>query len=118
MYRFVEQEKFEGKTIMAGGVTRISLRAMKHIPKVGVPTLVRGYSYRDKYGMIRTAVKVHGTLGTVRFGGFAWGYCGEGPRGLQELFDALGVIRDAGTIAPWCGWDAKRLGTQWKIKLS
>ena len=31
--------------------------------------------------------------------GLCWGYSGEGPRGLQKLFDLLGIDEDARTIA-------------------
>jgi len=117
MYRFVEQETVDGRSYMLRGLTRASIRSIKHLSKVGTPTMVRGYQYRDRYGFLQMAVKVFGTAGTVRFSGFSWGYCGEGPRGLQKLFNALGVIKDASTFCVWNGWDAKYLGTHWQIKL-
>ena len=115
-YRYVEQEKFCGTRHMMRGVTRYSLAAMKHLPKIGTPSRVRGYLYKSG-DIVFPAVKVYGDKGTIRFSGFSWGYCGEGPRGLQTLFDTLGIQRDATTIGNW-DWDNRSdTGTQWEITL-
>ena len=101
MYRFVECSKSEnGKTCRAPtGVTSRSCKSMKHLPKVGKLMYVRGYVYAHSFGQIdgyqttiyNPAVLVRGELGTIRFGGFLWGYGGTGPKGLMHLFDKLGI---------------------------
>jgi len=76
------------------GITRISLRSMhRHLSKIGTPLWAEAYSMNVKTrngDSSRCYVVVTGTTGKIRFGGFSWGYHGEGPRGLQALLDALG----------------------------
>lgn len=73
------------------GSTSHSTQAVeRHLHKIGVPKFVRGYMYRDK-GRIRVRVMIHGTQGTARFCGFAWGFSGEGPRGLIAFLGKLGI---------------------------
>lgn len=74
----------------AGGVTRPSREALQHLPKIGNPTLVRGYCYKSAYNN-RLAVLVRGDKGSARFEGFCWGYSGEGPSGLRQLFTLLRI---------------------------
>ena len=95
MYRYVECGKLDGKTIRTGGETKRSINAIKHVNKLGKVRFVRGYRYKGRHGVCHMGVMVHGENGTVRFGGFAWGYCGEGPRGLNQLFRHLGVNLNA-----------------------
>ena len=103
MYQYVERE---GGAIV-GGYTRISLRSMKHLPKVGRVRTVKGYTYYSTrragfdspFTSNHTAVAVLGDKGSIRMEGLCWGYSGEGPRGLQKLFDLLGIDEDARTIA-------------------
>ncbi len=98
MYRFVET--IDGD--LTSGYTRVSIRSMKHIPKVGDIKEVKGYTYKSKRGgfeSFKTAVAVIGDKGRIRLEGLNWGYQGEGPRGLQKLFDLLEVNEDAKTIA-------------------
>ncbi len=97
MYRFVET--YQGD--LTGGCTRLSVRSMRHIPKVGKVKSVKGYTYystRRNFTTNHTAVALIGERGRIRFEGFCWGYHGEGPRGLQKLFDFLGLNCDAATI--------------------
>lgn len=94
MYSYIEQEKVDGKNYRTGGVTKRSLKAMKHLPKIGVPQSVRGYVYRGRYNACHIGVMVKGDKGKIRFGGFSWGYSGEGCRGLAELFVKLGIRQD------------------------
>lgn len=103
MYQYVEREK----GAIVGGYTRRSLKSLKHLPKVGKVKTIKGYTYYSKrcagienpVNQNHTAVAVLGDLGRIRMEGFCWGYSGEGPRGLQKLFDLLGVEEDATTIA-------------------
>jgi len=80
------------------GITRMSLRSMsRHLSKIGTPLWAEAYSMnvRTRNGdSSRCYVAVTGTIGKIRFGGFSWGYHGEGPRGLQALLDALGYKGD------------------------
>ena len=83
------------------GVTMYSLRAMlRHLHKVGKPHTVEAYSMNTRrrsewedgwLSTWQTFVRVRGDLGTIRFGGFSWGYGGEGPHGLKELFHRLDI---------------------------
>lgn len=117
MYRYVEQEKVDGKTTLTGGVTNRSLKALKHLPKIGVPRYVRGYLYKGRHGVNHIGVIVRGNLGSIRFGGFGWGYGGEGPRGLKRLFEALGITQDPATLAEWPSFRDTDLGEHWRIKI-
>jgi hypothetical protein len=47
----------------------------------------------------RSAIAVIGDNGRIRLEGLCWGYSGEGPRGLQILFDLLGIDENATTVA-------------------
>jgi len=120
MYRYVEQEKYEGKTCLTGGVTKRSLLALKHLPKIGVPRYVRGYLYKGRHGVNHIGVIVRGTKGSMRFGGFGWGYGGEGPRGLKRLFEALNITLDP-TYREFGEWPSFRdtdLGEHWRINFT
>jgi hypothetical protein len=116
MYRYREQEKFEGKTILTGGVTQKSRQALKHLPKIGTPLYVKGYIYKGAHHANHVGVLVKGTEGVIRFGGFSWGYCGEGCRGLAELFTLLGIKENPETIAEWPSFND--LGEHWRINLN
>ena len=114
MYRFVETMNGD----LIHGYTRTSVRSMKHIPKVGAVKSVKGYTYYSTRGGFRshkTAVAVIGDRGRVRFEGLNWGYEGEGPRGLQKLFDLLKVNADARTVALSPEGDETK--TFWSINL-
>lgn len=77
------------------GTTRKSLeRAKLHLSKIGTPLYIRGYIYHGRYDTNHVGVMVHGTKGTARFSGFAWGYSGEGVRGLREFLTMLNVPED------------------------
>lgn len=114
-YHYKEENKIDGKTTRTGGVTKRSLAAMKHLPKVGVIKSVKGYTYNGRYNTTHTGVLVKGDKGSIRFGGFSWGYNGEGCRGLQTLFDTLNVPAKATTIAEWA--DSDQVGEHWKITI-
>jgi len=118
MYRYVETEKVEGKTTRTGGITRRSLKALKHLPKVGKLRYVRGYIYTGRYGVQHIGVLVRGEKGSVRFGGFSWGYQGEGSRGLAELFKALnlpGLALRVFTLTEWPGFSRSDVGEHWRV---
>jgi hypothetical protein len=122
MYRFLETERYEGKSILTNGVTQCSLKALKHLPKVGKLISVRGYVYAskrdfDNQPITRIGVTVKGENGYIRFGGFLWGYGGEGPRGLMQLFAKLGIV--GVDVATLCGgspdYSASSIGEWWRI---
>ena len=117
-YRYVECGKNEdGKTCRDGGVTSRSLKALKHLDKCGTLRYVKGYMYFGAYGTTHCAVLVAGDLGSVRFGGFSWGYGGEGPRGLKQLFDRLGITHSPfdQTLGPWPSFHDLR--EHWRVEL-
>ena len=66
------------------GCTRDSLARRKHLPKIGQVVEIQGKRWNGKYRHTE-GVLVKGTNGSCRFGGYCWGYSGEGPRGLVEL---------------------------------
>lgn len=76
------------------GATRLGLKRMKHLPKVGKVLEIVGKRWRGRYGL-NEGVFVKGTTGTARFNSFLWSYSGEGPRGLVELLVTLGLNRQA-----------------------
>jgi hypothetical protein len=80
------------------GITRMSLRSVhRHLSKIGTPLWAEAYSMNVKTrngDSSRCYVVVTGTTGKIRFGGFSWGYHGEGPRGLQALLGSLGYKGD------------------------
>ncbi len=88
MYRYRET---------VNGVTLHSLSKLHHLDKLGILLSICGYRYRHK-GVLHERVMVRGTNGSARFGGFCWGYWGEGPRGLQKLFDVLEIKRPVHTL--------------------
>lgn len=99
------------------GVTRKSLTEMvKHLHKIGTPLLVRGYWYNGRYGK-NAAVMVRGTLGTARFGGFSWGYGGEGPRGLEQLLQRLNVSAEQIKEVLRTPWE-EEVREHWRINLA
>jgi hypothetical protein len=117
-YRYVERETYEGKQHRSGGSTLASLKVMKHLPKVGQLKYVRGYVYRGRYNTTHVGVVVRGDKGYIRFGGFSWGYGGQGPRGLADLFKQLQIDVDPTSDVLGsnpCGADS---GTKWKISLA
>ncbi len=105
-YIYLEQTKRDGNPAER---SKRSIRAMRHLPKIGVPRYVRGYIYRDAACLAREAVVVRGNRGSVRFVGFSWGRDSEGSRGLDVLFARLGLSPIAETIA--------HPGQHWRIAL-
>jgi hypothetical protein len=101
------------------GATRQSITALKHLYKIGTPIEVRGYCHKGKFNN-RLAVLVKGDKGSARFSAFCWGYFGEGPRGLLELFKKICV---PSTVAehiahniPNPNWEKPRV--YWSLDLS
>ena len=84
------QAKYEYRYRDNAGSTLRSINALDHLPKIGTPTELRGYCHRSTHNN-RLAVLVRGKNGTARFSSFCWGYNGEGPRGLMELFSRLRI---------------------------
>jgi hypothetical protein len=103
------------------GSTRASLNALKHLPKIGKPIYVKGYTYKGRYNTNHTAVLVVGNNGSIRFDGFAWGYNGEGPRGLNQLLTKLGLSKEQifeFTLKYMYTFDWKNIGEIWRINLT
>lgn len=95
------------------------LRQLHKVDEIGDVRFIRGYLRVDHHGVKRNSVMVHGTTGTVRFDGFGWGYGGEGPRGLNELFEKLNVPqyqRDFVQGHDWTGWSGP-CREYWRINL-
>lgn len=94
------------------------LRRLHRVDEIGEVKFVRGY-LRLNHGIKVNSVMVHGTEGTVRFDGFSWGYGGEGPRGLQELFNKLNIPqyqRDFVQSHEWVGWSGEPR-EYWRVNL-
>ena len=100
------------------GSTSRSIKAIKHLSKIGDVQYVRGYTYKGRYNTIHVGVLVKGNKGSCRFSGFSWGYIGEGTRGLTRLLTYLGC--SSNTIhnilsKDWHGYDT--VAQSWKINL-
>ena len=99
------------------GSTSGSLDRLEHIDKLGKLSVIRGYTYKGKYGF-NSAVLIKGENGSARYSGFSWGYSGEGPRGLEKLLRLLNINQDEikrVLDCPWDGWSKKEIS--WEIKL-
>jgi len=101
----------------SGGITRRSLAALKNLPKVGIIHTIRGYAYRGKYAVPDEAVMVKGENGTARFGGFCWGYGGEGPRGLIDLLVRVGLPKSFAEFVAYHSHRSYEAGVDWEIKI-
>lgn len=99
------------------GSTFKSLKATKHLQKLGDLLYVRGYVYQSRNGR-RTGVIVRGTKGTARFNAFAWGYQGTGPRGLFEFLQKIGVAADIAKTTVFNTLWEDSIGEKWRINLS
>lgn len=81
----------------AGGTARTLQRVTIHLfgnhalDKIGEIRYIKGYRYMGRYNTTHEAVMIKGTKGSIRLGGFCWGYGGEGPRGLVQLLLQLGL---------------------------
>jgi hypothetical protein len=100
------------------GSTHHSLERMKHLPKVGRVLLVRGYEYVGRYGALHTGILVKGDKGSCRFGGFCFGYGGEGPRGLVRLLLALGVPQKTAEAVAFNVPRQDKPGIVWEIEFA
>ena len=69
-----------------GGITQVSLEnAQLLFKQYGVPQEVELINKNSEYDVL---VSWCNPSYTHLFTGFSWGYCGEGPRGLDILLDA------------------------------
>ena len=96
------------------GVTRLSLRSIRrHLAKVGTIQYIRGYiDGLNKWNR----VAIVGDKGRMILGGFCWGYCGEGPRGLRETLMLCGVDEKyASTVAFTTPTNQSHQGEEWRI---
>lgn len=109
--------RFREKT---SGVTSVSLSALKHLPKIGKPLYLKAYVHLNKYGGKSFKILVRGVNGSVRFGGFSFGYKGEGPHGFVQLLKTLGFNEDvAKHIAFETNWNkSEKLGECFKFNLN
>jgi hypothetical protein len=119
MYRFLETDRHGDLT---NGVTSVSVKALKHLPKVGKLRTIKGYVYASKRKddhcpLTRIGVRVEGENGYMRFGGFLWGYGGEGPHGLEQLFNALEISIDPFTLCNGSpDYSKSSIGEWWRIE--
>lgn len=99
------------------GSTHQSLNRTKHVVKLGKLKYVRGYVYLGRYGAHHAGVLVRGENGTARFGGFSWGYSGEGPRGLVQFLLSLGYkldeVQKVVYMTPWGAFN--KAEEAWKL---
>lgn len=100
------------------GSTREARQRFHNVARLGDIFYVSGVRYRARcnYGMVTAeVVRVKGHYGTARFRGLCWGYSGEGPRGLRDLLQFIGLTSN---IAETVAFDAPRQdkpGTDWEI---
>jgi hypothetical protein len=88
------------------GCTRHSIKGLKYINKLGKLISIQAYTVASK-NKLKTGwnvflnthirIKIIGENGTCIFGGFSWGYGGEGPRGLIELLKSCGMNQELAT---------------------
>lgn len=83
------------------GITRFSVKGLKHIDKIGKLVSIEAYTVGSimngagdsKWVDNKIRIIVRGETGTCTYGGFLWGYGGEGPHGLRDLFLKCGMNR-------------------------
>jgi len=100
------------------GSTSGSLKAFKHIQKIGWLKYIKGYCYKGKYGVNHVAVLLRGDKGSMRISNFSWGYSGTGPRGLEKFLKDLNIDQneiDRVLNVGWRGWDS--VGEAWRINV-
>ena len=96
--------------------TRNALDRMdKVIAKLGQITKVKGYRYFGRYNTTHEAVMLYGTNGTARLNGLLWGYGGEGPRGLVQLLQKLGLNQQTAENIAFQTPRREQLGNDWSI---
>ncbi len=66
----------------------------KILARIGTVRSVTGYRFNGRFQTQHEAVLLRGDNGTARLSGLLWGFGGEGPRGLVELFVKLGIHRE------------------------
>ena len=105
------------------GTTERALAALKHLPKLGVITEIRGYQYRSRRKLsdgtwitrVDHRIKVFGDKGVALFNGFCYGYGGTGPHGLIELFKAVGVPTGPDSVGDKCAFHIKMADSEVKL---
>lgn len=98
------------------GCTNGSLKALKHLPKIGKVKYVKAYCYAGRYNTNHCAVIVRGEKGSMRLNNFAWGYSGQGPRGLETFLKELNIDQqeiNRVLNVNWDGWS--NTGEHWRI---
>ena len=88
------------------GCTRHSVKGLKHIDKIGKLISIEAYTVASKVKTVESGkmaditstwynpmvrIIVRGEKGSCTYGGFLWGYGGEGPHGLVDLFIKCGM---------------------------
>jgi len=98
----------------AGGVTRISLDAVHAIHgRIGPVHMVQGRVRKNEHGANVAEVWFYGAKGVGVFSGFAWGYGGEGPRGLAAALAQFGFGEvNTAALGPWVDEE----GLHWQMK--
>ena len=59
---------------------------------------------------------IKGENGSARFGGFSWGYGGQGPRGLIRVLQLCGVPLETAESIAFNSVRKDVLGTDWELK--
>jgi hypothetical protein len=83
-----------------GGVTRFSLENARMILEAGY-LFERGIMQYDNVSgdwWVTAFFNRDGEVASHKFGGFSFGYSGEGPRGLIEFSEMFGIGLNAGKI--------------------
>jgi hypothetical protein len=107
----------------ACGLTRISLKALKNLSKLGKLTKIKGYRFRSRrtagytYPIITTheAVLIYGKNGQARYEGVLWGYSGQGPRGLVELLLVCGINKSLAENTAFHSERRDTIGIDWEL---
>jgi len=107
------------------GVTRFSILGMRHLEKLGTITKVIGYrkfvyltGECGNFPVDREYVKVIGANGTATFGGFCWGYTGEGSRGLETLLINIGCSAKYAFLIAYQTPRQVFTGIDWELDIS
>lgn len=88
------------------------------LPKLGKIISITGKRWQYKTQPYHEAVFVRGENGTARFGGFLWGYGGEGPRGAVTLLKKIGLPQHVcDLIFTFNRLEHNSFGNDWKIEI-
>ena len=90
------------------GITRNSLTNAAVWNKYLTPTGLYLFYQDDPWDFLVYVVNATGSA--IRYSGFAWGYSGEGPRGLQQMIKELGW-----TVPDETAWPQAHVAGVWFV---